>query len=138
MVFLRPHLKYCCFGHFCVIFLLVINFYTYLLSFQLITFWTVECANFKLLINLVIISRYVNSTIEIYLLDFGFFKSLLDFISKKSLKKSCFLLNFFWMLWPEFIGARHILSQLFVHVCRRCASPLGRLCGASRVWQPRQ
>ena len=64
------------------------------------------------------------------------FKSLLDFISKKSLKKS--LLNFFWMLWPEFIGARHILSQLFVHVFRRCASPLGRLNGASRVWQPRQ
>ena len=96
------------------IFLWVINSYTYLLIFQLITFWTVECANFKIFINLVIISRYVNSTIEIYLLYFGFFKSLLDFISKKSLKKS--LLNFFWMLWPEFIGARHILSQLFVHV----------------------
>ena len=73
------------------IFLWVINSYTYLLIFQLITFWTVECANFKLLINLVIISRYVNSTIEIYLLDFGFLK-FDRFYLKKSLKKSCFYL----------------------------------------------
>ena len=54
------------------IFLWVINSYTYLLIFQLITFWTVECANFKIYLNLVIISRYVNPTIEIYLLYFGF------------------------------------------------------------------
>ena len=65
------------------IFLWVINSYTYLLISQLITFWTVECANFKIYLNLVIISRYVNPTIEIYLLYFGFYRFYLKKIFEK-------------------------------------------------------